>query len=118
MSMIKQIKSKLKTFEGVNIREVWDFRLSQGNPVLYCNGPTWVIKIWSNAEGRLLKEHDTEILTKGNADDLTDYKSIGECYKWLYSVRDKYSIKDIDKIKPKVAVINAENRRLAVENKV
>lgn len=102
----------MKKFKGVDILEVWDFRLSVGSPVLHAGGKTWVVQIWKNDPGTedrvLLEEHDTEIKTTGN---VYDYAAIIKCYEWLHSVREKYSRDHIELRKPIAATINAANAK-------
>lgn len=109
MGLFTQVKSKFKSYEGKDIREVWDWRLSQGNPILYCDGPTWIIKIWSNSGKGLLQKLDTNVPTKGGLANYTDYEAVAKCYKKLYAVRDRWSRKNVDKLKPVVAEINRKN---------
>lgn len=106
-------KSKPR-FAGVDIKEVWDWRLSTGNPILYCDGDTWVIRIWANkspdGESTLLQEIETEIPSTGG---LHDHAAIGKCYETLYVIRDNFSRENIDILKPLVAKINSVNKKLA-----
>ena len=91
---------------GVEIREVWDFRLSVGSPILFNKGDTWVVQVFANDGGGVLAEHDTGIKTTGNNFD-TD--AIAACYDWLRTVRDKFSREHLELRKPLVALINATN---------
>lgn len=103
--------------QGKDILEVWDFRLSLGSPILYNNGPTWVVRIWANEPGeekrRLLEEHDTGIPSDG---DPHDHEAIAACYEWLRSVRDKYSRPHIELRKPVTRMINEANAKAAAIN--
>lgn len=111
-----------KTFNGLDIREVWDYRLSTAVPQIDRRGGTWVVQVWAkNAPdfdptdpstlAKPLAEHDTGIpATPGDEHDAEKVKA---CYAWLYSVRDQYSRPDIEELKPHVAAINAANRELA-----
>lgn len=100
----------MKKILGIDIREVWDFRLSIGSPILYQDGDTWIVRVWANDPGDetkvLLAEHDTGVETNGDP-----YQSEGviACFKWLYSVRDEFSRDNIEHRKPVVAMINAAN---------
>ena len=91
---------------GVNILEVWDWRLSIGAPMLFNKGKTWVVKIMANDGSGVLDEHDTGVKTTGNN---FDYVAIAACYDWLRTVRDKYSRDHIELRKPVAAMINYAN---------
>lgn len=99
-----------KKFKGKNILEVWDFRLSKGSPILYSNGPTWVVKIWANNPGKknkvLRDQFDTGISTKNGVHDCS---AIARCYEWLASVRDQHSKDNIEDRKVVTRLINAAN---------
>lgn len=107
-----------KIFTGQFIREVWDWRLSIGNPILYADGDTWVVRIWANqpanGERELLEEYVTDIPTDGG---IHDHAAIAECYKWLYSMRDKYARDNIEDLKPLAAQVNKANEALAAAMK-
>ena len=104
----------------MNIREVWDHRLSTATPVIDRTDGTWVVKIYSKTnpdyvEGAApvapLATHDTGIeFTDGDEYDTDKLKT---CYEWLRSVRDTYALPDIEERKPLVAKINAANEALA-----
>lgn len=108
----------MPTFEGKNILEVWDFRLSTAVPQIINSGRTWVVRIYPkqakeynpqrpNEMQKPLKEYDTGIATEQG--DTHDPVKIAKCYEWLYTVRDDYSRPDIEKLKPLVqAVRDAE----------
>jgi cytochrome oxidase Cu insertion factor (SCO1/SenC/PrrC family) len=117
----------MKKFEGKNIREVWDFRLSKATPVIDRRTGTWVVHIYSKVNpdydpkkpetlAKPLESHDTKI--PAVTGDEHDVEKVKKCYKWLYSVRDKYSLPEIEKMKPEVAKINAANAKLAEMNRV
>ena len=106
-------KQPPKKYKGYDIREVWDWRLSKGNPILFCDGPTWVIRIFANDGGGLMTEHVTDYPTKGTIEDYTDYETIAKCYEWLRTVRDDHSRRNLEELKPKVARINEINKRLS-----
>ncbi len=103
--------SKKKVFAGKHIREVWDFRLSKGCPILYNSGPTWVVKIWDNNapgnEAVCLDSYDTQYPTSKALPQ--DPEGIKACYRYLYNVRDKYSRDNIELRKPVVKMINEAN---------
>ena len=109
----------MKTFAGKDIREVWDWRLSNANPILYNNEDLWIVRIFDNAapagERVLLAEHITDMETVGENGErnVHDYAAIAECYEWLYGVRDQYSKENIEELKPEVAAINAKNLELS-----
>ena len=109
--------SEAKTFRCVDIREVWDFRLSIGSPILYNNGETWIAKIWANDPGdedcKSLKEYDTGIKTNG---DNFDNEAITACFEWLYSIRDEFSRDHIELRKPVVKLINDLNDKAGFIN--
>ena len=91
---------------GVEIREVWDFRLSIGSPILFNKGKTWLVKIFANDGSGVLDEYDTGVKTTG---DNFDCAAIAACYDWLRTVRDKFSREHLELRKPLVALINATN---------
>ena len=102
-----------KVFEGKDIREVWDWRLSKGNPILYCDGPTWVIKIWANDGSGILAETVTDIPTKTGSDAPHDHAAVAQCYQWLYKMRKNFARENFEELKPEVARINAVNKKLS-----
>lgn len=103
----------MKEINGIDIREVWDFRLSIASPILYVDGDTWVVKIYANDGGGLLEEHDTGVESTGDVHDTNGTKA---CFEWLYSVRDKYSRDHIELRKPVVKMINEANTKAASIN--
>ena len=101
-----------KQFEGVDIREVWNFRLSTAVPTIHREGGTWVVHIHSKVDGgEPLESHDTGI--EAVSGDQFNKDNLIACYKWLYSVRDKYALEDIEERKPHVAQIEEVNKILA-----
>ena len=106
--------------EGKHILEVWDYRLSIAVPIIYREGKTWVVAVCSKVspdytEGGTpaepLEIHDTGIPSeKGDAYDTTKVKV---CYEWLLTVRDKYSLSNIEELKPLAAAANKANAELA-----
>lgn len=107
-----------KDFKGVDIREVWDFRLSTACPAIYNSRETWQVEITSNISRDYdpekpdtltapLEVHDTGIPV--DRDNLADPAAIAACYEWLYSVRDNYARDNIEELKPVVAEINRKN---------
>lgn len=103
----------MKEFEGANIREVWDFRLSTAVPhIVRVPGGNWVVEIHSKVDGgKPLKTHDTGLPTEKG--DLWDKTKIIPCFEWLYSVRDEYALGNIEELKPIVKTINEANAKLA-----
>ena len=108
-----------KEFNGKNILEVWDWRLSRGNPILYNSGETWVVRIWANkpkdGEKELLEEWDSgfEVRREFGA---YDFEAIKKCYAWLHSVRDRYSRDHIELRKPVAKAINEANSKASEIN--
>lgn len=113
--------AKLK-YQGVNILEVWDFRLSKAIPIINRSGDTWMVEIYSKSNqdydpdkpetcAMPLEAFDTGIPAVEG--DERDTKKVASCYAWLRKVRDKYSLDDIEDRKPLVAKINAANQALA-----
>lgn len=97
---------------GINIKEVWDYRLSTAVPVIDRTGGTWVVKIYSKSNpdydpadpatlSAPVEQHDTGI--KAVNGDEYDSNKVKVCYTWLKAVRDKYSRPDIEKLKPLAA---------------
>lgn len=113
-------------FNGENVREVWDFRLSTAHPLLRNDiGDTWKVQIWANDNpdydpekpdvlAEPLEVYDTEIPIDKN--DHHDTGKVAECFAWLHSVRDKYSRDHIELRKPVVALINAANDKANLIN--
>lgn len=110
----------MKKFKGLNTNEVWDYRLSSAVPGINRKSGTWVAEIWSKnnlalAEGDAvaspLEYFDTGI--EAVEGDEYDVKKVKACFEWFYSVRDNYSLEDIEQRKPLVAKINAANKALA-----
>jgi len=101
--------------KGIYLTEVWDERLSIGNPTLYNNGKTWIVEIMANNVDEHgvepLETHDTGILCEKG--DTLDYVKVAKCYEWLKSVRDKYSKPNIEELKPEVAQYRENQRKLA-----
>lgn len=100
-------------FQGLDIREVWDFRLSEACPYLFNSGEFWVIRIVANDGSGVLEEIETDIPTVNPPTAQSIVEGQRQCYPILYSIRDKYSRPDIDDLKPVVAEINEKNRQLA-----
>jgi len=105
--------SETKQHAGVNILEVWDFRLSKSSPILYDTGEFWRVVINANDGSGVLDEYITDVKTTGNVHDPV---GISACYDWLRTVRDKYSRDHIELRKPLVAEINAANEKAASIN--
>lgn len=105
-----------KKFQGLNIKEVWNFRLSSAVPVIDRSSGTWVVYIYSknNPDDEVaepLASHDTGIEAVDG--DQHDTAKIIPCFEWLYSVRDDYSLENIEELKPHVAKIEAANKALS-----
>ena len=100
---------KAADFKGVDIREVFDFRLSLGAAFLFNSGEFWAVKIISNTSPddgpETLAEHITDVPTT----TVPDAEGIKACYAWLHSVRDNIARDHIELRKPVVALINASN---------
>jgi hypothetical protein len=108
-----------KKFEGVDIKEVWNFRLSTAVPQINRDGGTWVVAIYAKSnpdyvEGgkpaEPLEVHDTGIPSEPG--DHHDVDKVKKCFEWLYSVRDKYALPEIEELKPAVAKIELANSKL------
>jgi len=102
---------KANDFKGIDILEVFDWRLSIGNPILFNAGEFWEVKIMANdapdGESIELDHHVTDV--PGTTDPY-DQKGITACYAWLHSVRDSYSCDNLELRKPIAAMINSANR--------
>lgn len=95
----------MSEIQGLDIKEVWDYRLSTAVPTIYNQGKTWVVAIHSKGESNdPLETHDTGVSTEKG--DTYDTDKVKVCFEWLKSVRDKYSLPDIEERKPLVAKIN------------
>lgn len=105
-----------KKYAGLDIREVWDWRLSTAQPILFNDKETWVIRIYANqapdGESALLEEVVTDIPTDGGI-----VEGQAACYPIIRDLRDKYSRPDIEELKPRVAEINAANAAIAEAGK-
>lgn len=106
--------------KGINIKEVFDFRLSTASVFIDRRGGTWVCVVASKnnpdyVEGAKpaepLETYDTGIEAVDG--DEYDTEKVKVCFEWFKSIRDKYSLKDIEKRKSLVAKINAANQALA-----
>lgn len=98
---------------GINIGEVWDYRLSTATPVLQNSGEFWRIEIHpkANGTGVPLETIQTDIpCEKGDARDPV---KVAKCFNLILGVRDKYSLPNIEELKPRVAKINAKAAMLA-----
>ena len=111
-----------KTFQGVDIKEVWDSRLSKAVPQIDRRTGTWVVNIYKKnnpdynpkrpkSMAKPLLSYDTKI--KATLNDEYDKSKIIPCFEWMLKVRDKYSLSNIKELKPIVARINKDNRKLA-----
>lgn len=111
----------MSEFEGVNIREVWDYRLSSAVPQVDRRSGTWVVQILAKSNpdydpskpetmAKPLEVHDTGI--KAVTGDEYDCDKLKVCYEWLLTRRDDYALENIEEMKPVVAKINALNAKL------
>ena len=109
------------SYKGIHINEVWDYRLSSAVPTIR-RDKTWIVEIHAKVNPDFnpndpstlalpLKTHDTGILVEDG--DHHHRKKVAVCYKWLRSVRDEYSLHDIEERKPLVARIVAAMKDLA-----
>jgi len=128
------MSKKAKDFKGLDIREVWDFRLSHGSPILFNSGEFWVIKVFANdPENEAWKDHpgreefetpDGNVVRVVLEEIVTDIPTHGttiqegqqNCYPYLYEIRDKYSRSNIELRKPVVKLINDSNRKASELN--
>ena len=105
-----------------DIKEVWDYRLSSAVPLIDRASGTWVVKIFAKDNEDYdpskqktmalpLEEFDTGIVYE--LGDEYDVSKLKPCYEWLLSVRDKYSLPNIEELKPVVSKINEANAKLA-----
>lgn len=106
----------MKKFEGKCITEVWDYRLSVGIPQINRTGKTWVVYVFPKTyeDGQKVEpliSHDTGI--KVEEGDTYDTAKVAKCYEWLYSIRDRYSLPDIEERKPHVVKIHEAINALA-----
>lgn len=100
---------------GVNIKEVWDFRLSKASCQIV-RRENWECEIICKNGGGVLETHDSGIpYTQGDAYDCEKLKP---CFEWFKSRRDDYALENIEELKPGVAKINEENAKLAAKGSV
>lgn len=105
--------------QGIDIREVWDYRLSTATPLIDRRSGTWVAQVWAKSNtdydpanpATPLKEYDTGLLAESG--DQFNADKLKVCYEWFLSVRDEFSRDDIEEIKPLVAQINEATAKLA-----
>ena len=111
--------------EGINIKEVWDFRLSKASVYIDRRGGSWVCVVISKnnpdyIEGKevtpVLETYDTGI--KATKNDLYDKEKLKVCFEWFKSVRDSYSLPNIEELKSIVSEINRLNEKLAAQGAV
>lgn len=106
----------------MEIRDVWDFRLSTASVMIDRRSGTWVVKIFSKNNpdyepniydtlAKPLEEHDTGLPWEEG--DEYDEAKLTVCYDWLRTVRDKYALPNIEQLKPKVKAINEKNAKQA-----
>jgi len=95
--------------QGINTREVFDHYLSTVTPTIYNRGKgdTWVICLdYKDGSGNA-ETHVTDILCERN--DTYDCEKLKKCFEWIKSVRDKYSIPNIEEAKPEIAAMRLLN---------
>lgn len=105
------------------ITEVWDYRLSKAAPLLYTGmpeaeegydpettGKNWVVCVYDKGERNTpLEVHDTGIpFIKGDKQNWQEGHDA--CYAFLREVRDKYSLDQIEELKPHVAEIRRTDK--------
>jgi hypothetical protein len=96
-------------FKGIDIREVWDFRLSKGTPILYDTGKYYEVHICDNKNNsNVLLKHITSVPTINDPHDPVGPKA---CFEWLYTVRDQFSLDNLEIRKPVVKMINEANSK-------
>ena len=99
-----------------SITEVWDYRLSTAQPILYPGGipgeeptGTWIVCVYAQDDrNEALETHDTKVAF--NPAELHEGAGIDACYEFLRKVRDKYSRDEIDDLKPAVALIREADK--------
>lgn len=112
----------MKKFKGVDIKEVWNSRLSTAVPCITRSSGTWVAEVWSKKNPDYdpsnpdtvavpIESYDTGI--KVEPGDEYDAEKVIACYEWFYSVRDKYSLDNIEELKPYVKLVEDANNALA-----
>lgn len=105
------------------ITEVWDYRLSKAQPIIYCGLPVseasekavkedpslltnWVACIYDKGEkSSPLECHNTGLKFTEQKDDKNWQEGHDTCYKFFRTARDKYSLPNIESLKPAVAEI-------------
>lgn len=109
-----------KGYKGLDITEVWDYRLSNAVPVIDRSEGTWKVHVFAkdnkeyrknNGPSEALEVYDTGI--ESVPGDEHDVSKVIPCFEWLRSVRDKYSAEDIEERKPYVKKINEATKALA-----
>jgi hypothetical protein len=109
--------------KGVDIREIWNHRLSRAVPCIDRRGGTWVAQIWAKSNPDF-KPGDTPAVPLESFDtgvpavvgDEHDREKICVCYDWLKSRREEYSLPNIEELKPLVAEIEVKNQELHALN--
>ncbi|MDC0637492.1 hypothetical protein OAP25_02205 [Flavobacteriaceae bacterium] len=111
--------------EGINIREVWDFRLSRASVYIDRRGGSWMCVVISKDNPDysecgevtpVLETHDTGI--KAAKNDLYDKEKLKVCFEWFKTIRDNYALPNIEELKPIVSEINRLNEKLAAQGAV
>lgn len=111
-------------FQGLNILEVWDFRLSTAVPVIDNSGPEWVVKIYlkqgpdfnparPNQVTKPIREYRTGIMSEPG--DALDAEKVAKCYEWLYTQRNDFARADIEILRPLVQALRDAEAALALK---
>ena len=90
----------MSEIRGENILEVWDYRLSTAVPLIDRRDGTWVVAVYAknNNTGEPVESYNTGIESVDG--DEYDREKVTVCYEWLLTVRDRYSLPDIEGLKP------------------
>ncbi len=106
---------------GKDILEVWDYRLSTAYPIINNSGPEWIVEIHAKSAPDYDPENPDDFakplevfktgIVSANGDSF-DAEKVKICYEWLKTVRDKYSLDNIDELKPLVKDVRASQERL------
>lgn len=97
----------MSEIKGINTRKVFDHYLSTVTPTIYNSGKFWRIVLDYKDGSGVAEAVETNIpCEKG---DTYDCEKIKCCFEWIKSVRDKYSMPNLEELKPKVAVIRLIN---------
>jgi hypothetical protein len=111
----------MKELKGIDIKEVWDYRLSTVSIFIDNRGATWKVVVMKKRNQDYDPKHpetlakpleviDTHIPSTIN--DTWDTNKTKACFEIIYKIRDKYSRPDIEDLKPKVKNLNAATKAL------